>query len=114
MRVATEGSMISAVFAAALSPAHACGGFFCNNVPVEQEGEDIVFAVDEENDETTVHVQITYTGAAEDFAWIVPIPTIPSIVLSTDRMFQELSMRMKPTPSLVCAACSNCRARTRK
>jgi len=88
--------MLSALVAATLNPANACGGFFCNNVPVEQEGEDIVFSVDEENQTTTVHVQISYTGAAEDFAWIVPVPTIPTLELSTDRLFQELSLRTRP------------------
>jgi hypothetical protein len=96
--------MLSALVAAALHPAHACGGFFCNNVPVEQEGEDIVFSVDEVNETTTVHVQISYTGAAEDFAWIVPVPTIPTLELSTDRLFTELGWRTAPRFNLAVQA----------
>ncbi len=88
--------MLTSALIALVAPAHACGGFFCNNEPVDQSGEDIVFAVDEEKGETTVHVQISYQGSAEEFAWIVPVPQVPEIVLSTDRLFQELSWRTRP------------------
>lgn len=81
---------------ASLTPAHACGGFFCNNDPVDQSGEDIVFAVDEAKGEVTVHVQIAYAGSAEAFAWIVPVPQVPELVLSSDRIFQELAWRTQP------------------
>lgn len=82
---------------ALLAPsAAACGGFFCNNVPVDQAGEDIVFSVDADKQEVTVHVQIAYEGDAEDFAWIVPVPEAPELVLSSDRMFRELSWRTAP------------------
>src|SRR5687768_10662549 len=83
------------------TPASACGGFFCNNVPVDQKGEDIVFAVDEEKGETTVHVQIEYTGAAEEFAWVVPVPHVPELLLSTDALFRELGWRTQPRFGLV-------------
>jgi hypothetical protein len=71
-------------------PAQACGGFFCSNVPVEQAGEDILFAVDSERAETTVHVQIEYSGPAEEFAWVVPVPALPEVALSSDTLFQRL------------------------
>ncbi len=56
--------------------AHACGGFFCTNVPVDQAAERIIFAV---NDDGTIdaYVQINYTGAPDAFAWVVPVPTRP-------------------------------------
>lgn len=90
--------MISPVLLTLLlpAPAHACGGFFCNTTPVDQSGEDIVFSVDEDKGEVTVHVQIAYQGAAEEFAWIVPVPQAPELVLSTDRLFQELAWRTQP------------------
>ncbi|MEQ1502445.1 MAG: DUF2330 domain-containing protein [Myxococcota bacterium] len=89
------------IWLAALStPADACGGFFCNNTPVDQSGEDVVFSVDEEKNETTVHVQIAYSGSAEEFAWIVPVAALPEMLLSNDRMFRELSWRTAPTFSL--------------
>lgn len=88
--------MLTAALIGSLSPAHACGGFFCGNTPVDQQGEDILFAVDPERDETTVHVQISYTGPAEEFAWILPVATEPQLALSSDALFRELGWRTQP------------------
>lgn len=52
--------------------AEACGGLFCQNDPVDQAGERIVFTV---NDDTiTSLIEIQYQGSAPDFSWILPIP----------------------------------------
>ncbi len=58
--------------AATMSPAGACGGFFCQNNPVDQVAERIVFTV---NDDDTVSslIEISYFGEADDFSWILPI-----------------------------------------
>lgn len=79
------------------SDAFACGGFFCNQDPIDQSGEDIVFRVDEERRVTTMHVQVAYQGSAEDFAWIVPVGSQPTIELSTNALFQELDWRTSPS-----------------
>ncbi|MEQ1502372.1 MAG: DUF2330 domain-containing protein [Myxococcota bacterium] len=79
--------MIAAWFANRV--AHACGGFFCDNLqPVDQSGEAIVFAV--EDGIVTTHVQIAYQGAADGFAWILPVPGVPEVGLSTDALFTAL------------------------
>ncbi|MFW6086287.1 MAG: DUF2330 domain-containing protein [Myxococcota bacterium] len=57
------------------SPAHACGGFFCGQQPVDQTAERIVFAVGE--GETDMIVQLSYEGKAEDFAWVLPLAAVP-------------------------------------
>ncbi len=75
----------------------ACGGFFCNNEPIEQSAERIVFAIDDDKGTIDTHVQIFYTGTAEEFAWIVPTPNIPELFVSTDTLFNELSWRLAPT-----------------
>jgi len=74
--------------------AHACGGFFCSQTPIDQSGESILFAVDEEAGTVSTHVQISYEGSAEDFAWIVPVPDIPDLFLSTDQLFGQLDARL--------------------
>jgi MYXO-CTERM domain-containing protein len=80
------------------APAHACGGFFCNNdTPVDQSAERIVFSVDDDAGTVDTHVQIFYSGAAEEFAWVLPTPTQPELFLSTDRLFTELASRYAPT-----------------
>ena len=88
--------MLASLLLFATQPAEACGGFFCNNDPIDQAGEDIVFGVDSERGEITMHVQIAYTGSSEEFAWIVPVPANPELLLSTDRLFQELGWRTQP------------------
>ncbi|MFT7599462.1 MAG: hypothetical protein ACI8TP_002395 [Acidimicrobiales bacterium] len=50
----------------------ACGGLFCQNTPVDQVGERIVFSTDGET--VTSLIEIQYFGEADDFSWILPIP----------------------------------------
>ena len=58
--------MRSAFIAAGLSigllvpqAALACGGFFCGGTPIDQTGEDILFAVDEEDSQSLSHCRLT-------------------------------------------------------
>ena len=76
--------------------ASACGGFFCRNVPIEQAGEKIVFGVDEQKGEVFAVIQIQYQGAAEDFSWIVPVPSTPSVGVSSDEIFSKLGPPTMP------------------
>jgi hypothetical protein len=57
--------------------AKACGGFFCGFQPVDQTAERIVFKVNQ--DSVTMVTQIAYTGAAADFAWVLPLAEIPDV-----------------------------------
>lgn len=51
----------------------ACGGLFCQNTPVDQVGERIVFSVNDDETITSL-IEIQYFGEAEDFSWVLPIP----------------------------------------
>ena len=53
-------------------PALACGGLFCQNAPVDQNAERIIFTQNRDGS-TSAIIQIQYTGFAEDFSWILPI-----------------------------------------
>lgn len=88
-----------AILVAALTaePANACGGFFCQQVPVDQDAERIVFAYDDATGTIETNVQIFYTGEAEEFAWVVPVPQIPEIFVSTDQLFDNLAIYTAPT-----------------
>lgn len=57
------------------SPAAACGGFFCGRQPVDQTAERILFEVGP--DSVTMTTQISFNGAADDFAWILPLGEVP-------------------------------------
>jgi len=81
----------------ALSPsASACGGFFCSNDPIDQSAERILFAQDEEAGEVEAHVQIFFSGSAEDFAWVVPTPAVPELFASSDEVFSLLDATTRP------------------
>jgi hypothetical protein len=77
------------------SPALACGGLFCDNVnTVDQVGEGVIFAVDDNT--VTMQVKITYVGAAADFAWVVPLPAEPTLFVSTNALFDNLAALTEP------------------
>jgi uncharacterized protein (TIGR03382 family) len=85
--VARLSASLLALAAPLLAPAvaQACGGFFCQNVPVDQTGENIVFVADG----TTVQafVQVQFQGEATEFAWIIPTPSLPEVGVSSDAIF---------------------------
>jgi MYXO-CTERM domain-containing protein len=88
----------------------ACGGFFCQAVPVDQAAERIVFAVDEVERKVEVHVQISYEGAAEEFAWVVPVAANPELFASVDDLFSRLSPLTMPTWNLAFETEGTCKS----
>ncbi|HMV68451.1 MAG TPA: DUF2330 domain-containing protein, partial [Myxococcota bacterium] len=91
-------SLLPALMACLAVPdvALACGGFFCSQVPIDQSKERIVFEVDPASSTVEAHVQIYYTGAAAEFAWVVPTPGLPEIGLSVDALFDTVSTYTQP------------------
>jgi hypothetical protein len=79
---------------ASAQPALACGGLFCQNVPVDQAAERIIFTVDP--GEISAYVQINYTGSAPDFAWVVPVPSVPQVDVADMSSFTELQAATDP------------------
>lgn len=76
----------------------ACGGFFCNSAqPIDQTKERIVFDIDDELNKVEVHVQIYYQGSAPEFSWVVPVPAVPEIRVTSDYVFEVLDRATVPT-----------------
>ena len=75
-------------------PSSACGGFFCTTVPINQAAEQIVFR--QQGDQVTAMVRILYSGNAEDFSWVIPVPDTPEISLGADATFNELDFATRP------------------
>lgn len=75
----------------------ACGCVATTDVvtPTLQAGERILFAV--KDGKVTAHVQIQYQGAAEDFAWLVPVPAVPEVRVGHDAVFAALEAETAPT-----------------
>lgn len=94
-----KASIISAILLAValfiMPPsALACGGLFCQNIPVDQAAERIIFSVDP--DQVTAYVQINYMGEAPDFAWVVPVPAVPDVDVAEIDPFNEIQAATDP------------------
>lgn len=68
------------------SPARSCGGFFCSNLPMNQTAERILLIAADE--QVTANVQIQFAGTAEDFAWVLPVPSVPVLSVSHNEIFR--------------------------
>lgn len=85
---------LASAMALAPSEARACGGTFCDanlpgQMPVDQTGETILFAID--NGYVEAHVQIEYDGGdASEFAWLVPVPEVPELEIGSWRLVQAV------------------------
>ena len=68
-------------------------------MPVDQTGETIVFWVDESGSEphTEAHIQIQYEGDAENFAWIIPVTSVPEVLVGSQALFDNLLSATVPT-----------------
>ena len=91
-----------ALSAALVAPeAQACGGFFCGQQPVDQTAERILFEVGQ--DTVTMTTQISFSGDAPDFAWVLPLSEVPladSLAVFHQRALNALDTNTGPTFSL--------------
>ncbi|WP_434418705.1 DUF2330 domain-containing protein [Nannocystis pusilla] len=86
------------------TPARACGGFFCDLVnnqptPVDQTGENILFAIDEAAGTVEAHIQIQYTGDPLKFGWVIPVTAEPDFAVGSEVLFTNLLAATVPTYS---------------
>jgi hypothetical protein len=75
VRSSIVGTLMALGVGLAAPPASACGGFFCGQQPVDQTAERILFEVGA--DSVTMTTQISFSGDAADFAWILPLSDVP-------------------------------------
>jgi len=76
--------------------AQACGCLALPSpaTPVVQAGERILFAKDQDN--VVAYIQVQYAGSADNFAWLVPLPSVPTVEIGTDELFQRLGSATLP------------------
>ena len=80
--------------------AQACGGLFCSaSAPVNQAAERIIFSKNSDGTVTAI-VQIQYEGPSEEFAWVLPVPGIPEVGVSSDAAFTRLQLASNPRYNL--------------
>jgi hypothetical protein len=96
--------------------AWACGGLFCDGAPpgpmaapapVDQNAERVLFEVD--GDTVCATVAIQYSGAPDQFAWVVPVPSVPDLSEAPASVFSDLDQltalqALLPAPDF--SACS--------
>ncbi|MEY3014238.1 MAG: hypothetical protein RIT45_2973 [Pseudomonadota bacterium] len=89
--------------------AWACGGCFAPTLPpgpgqplggaVVQNAERVVFVQDAKTGLSRVWVEVRYTGAAEEFGWVLPLPEVPTVTVGTswalDRLDDVLAARFQ-------------------
>ncbi len=92
------------VVTASPTVAEACGGMFCDNapmpMPVDQTGENILFALDPSENTVEAHIQIQYMGDAEKFSWIIPVTAVPEFSVGSEQLFTNLLAATVPSYSL--------------
>ena len=88
-------SVLGLLVIVSISTVSACGGLFCSNIPVAQQGERIIFAINDD-DTVTAYVQINYTGDAPDFSWVVPVPSVPIVDVAEMATFDEIATITDP------------------
>jgi hypothetical protein len=104
-----SGVLGAVALLAALVPgqeARACGGFFCNQPdspfgppPVAQTAENVLFAMDRGPNgqlHLEAHVQIFYTGPADKFSWVVPVDSMPTLDVGSNRIFAAIDGPTQP------------------
>ncbi len=65
-------------------------------MPVNQAAERIVFSFDRPAKKVTAVVEILYQGDAAKFAWVLPVPGIPQVGVSTSAMLDRLQAQTNP------------------
>ncbi len=105
---AIAAGAFAAHFALVPSQAQACGCFTPPDpsVPVVQAGENIVFH--QKDGKVTAHIQIQYSGPAEEFGWLLPMPSIPDMTLGTDELFAQVLQSTQPRYRLDAEYNGNC------
>lgn len=88
--------------------AQACGCFAPPDpsVPVVQAGERILFSHD--SGEITAHIQIQYEGEASEFGWLLPLPSVPTLELGVEELFNQLIAQTQPRYRLLRQADDTC------
>ncbi len=94
--------------------AHACGGCFSPPSPqvdqtVRQDAERVLFVRDPVTKQSTVWVEVRYTGLAKDFGWVLPVPKLPKVGVGSVTVFDAFDQTMQARIAVSYGATENCR-----
>ncbi|MGB9876380.1 MAG: DUF2330 domain-containing protein [bacterium] len=66
------------------------GGIFWKEISPLERADQRAFIYYDEGKETLI-ISLNYKGALEDFAWVIPVPSIPNVSKAPDDFFQQLN-----------------------
>ncbi|MSP92840.1 MAG: DUF2330 domain-containing protein [Myxococcales bacterium] len=94
--------------------ASACGGCFSppsatTDQVVVQDAERVLFVRDAKTKQSTVWVEVRYSGLAKDFGWVLPLPKVPQVGVGSAVVFDALDTRMALRYALKVRDQENCR-----
>ena len=94
--------------------AYACGGCFSPENPdpknlVVQNAERILFVPAAAPGKSEVWIEVVYSGAAQDFGWVLPLPKQPKVSTGTRRVFDALDEKLQFRVARTEEAAENCR-----
>jgi MYXO-CTERM domain-containing protein len=76
------------------STVEACGGTFCDAgptaMPVDQTGENILFHIGDNSVEAHIQIQIDPDTPAEQFAWVIPVLSLPEFEVGSQLLFDNM------------------------
>lgn len=95
-RLATVIALCSLLSITLPSIAAASGALIPADAPISQTGLNVIFAVDGQANQATAYLKLDYTGTPAEFAWILPVPSIPTLDVVGASSFAELHSLTDP------------------
>ncbi len=103
-KLALAGALVAATLFMVPAEAVACGGCFSpppppgrqNTTQILQDAERLFFHHDPKTGKTLVWVEVKYSGLAEDFGWVLPLPSQPKVGVGSSWIFNQLDQRHAP------------------
>lgn len=81
-------------------PVQACGGTFCDagpaGMPVDQSGENVIFVMEPGSVEAHIQIQYDPDTTAQNFAWVIPVMTLPEFSVGSDLFFNSVLANTVP------------------
>ena len=106
--------ILTAIVTCASGSAWACGGCFSpenssSENTVVQNAERVLFVPSAAAGKSEVWIEVVYSGAAQDFGWVLPLPKQPKVSTGTRRVFDALDAQLQFRVARIEEPPENCR-----
>ena len=97
-RALRAGAVVA--LALVLTTLTACDGGIPNSMPVNQDGENVLFVLNQNEVEVHIQISIDPDTNAQKFAWLIPIQQIPEFEVGSQPLFDALLQSSVPVYQL--------------